>query len=44
MADPVSLDPPLKGQCLCGAVTIRLARAKPGVDVFKNVIVWPSHS
>lgn len=33
MADPVSHDPPLKGQCLCGAVTICLERAKPGVDV-----------
>lgn len=33
MADPVPLDPPLEGRCLCGAVTIRLNRAKPGIEV-----------
>lgn len=33
MTDPVTLDPPLEGRCLCGAVTVRLKRAKPGIDV-----------
>jgi hypothetical protein len=33
MADPISLDSPLEGCCLCGAVTVRLAKVQPGVDV-----------
>ncbi|WP_374407944.1 GFA family protein [Pelagerythrobacter sp.] len=32
MPDPVSFDPPLEGRCLCGAVTITLARVAPGVE------------
>lgn len=32
MADPVSFAPPLEGRCLCGAVTVRLSRVKPGVE------------
>lgn len=32
MADPVPLDPPLEGRCLCGAVTVSLREAKPGIE------------
>ena len=32
MSEPVTMNPPLKGSCLCGSVGISISRIRPGVD------------